>query len=81
MAKPVHAGSTNFDTYRQKNMQLASKVFEQTDYQEHAPISKNTSDLDNASHDIRVQARGRLTDDEFRNCIVKQEPVKRDYEG
>jgi|Transcript_15866 hypothetical protein len=81
MAKPVNAGSSKVDTYRQKQKQLASSVFEQTDYAEHAPITKKSVDIDNVGHDSRVRAKGRKTDDEFKQRVGGFEPVRRDYEG
>ena len=81
MAKPVNAGSTRTDTYRQKQKQLGSSVFEQTDYQEYAPINKKPIDIDNVGHDSRVQAKGRKTDNEFKQRVQGFEPHRRDQEG
>lgn len=50
MAKPINAGSTRTDTFRQRQKQLASSVLEQTDNMHHAPISKKAVDIDNAGH-------------------------------
>ena len=81
MAKPVNAGSTNVDTFRQRQKQLHSSVLEQTDYTHHAPISKKPVDMDNVGHNSRVQAKGRKTDAEFKQRVQGFEPVRRDYEG
>ena len=81
MAKPINAGSTRVDTYRQKQKQLNSNVFDQTDHSAHAPISRKPVDLDNVGHDARVTAKGRKTDAEFKQRVQGFEPVRRDYEG
>lgn len=47
MAKPMNAGSTNVDTFRQRQKQLASTVLEQSDQMHHAPITKKAIDIDN----------------------------------
>ena len=47
MAKPMNAGSTNVDTFRQRQKQLASSVLEQSDQMHHAPITKKAIDIDN----------------------------------
>ena len=78
MAKPVNAGSSRVDTYRQKQKQLGSSVFDQTDYSEHAPINKKPIDIDNVGHDSRVTAKGRKTDAEFKQRVGGFEPHRRD---
>lgn len=50
MAKPVNAGSTHVDTFRQRQKQLASSVLHGSDQQHHAPISKKAVDIDNVGH-------------------------------
>ena len=81
MAKPVNAGSSHVDTFRQRQKQLASSVFDQTDHMHHAPISKKAVDMDNVGHQNRVQAKGRKTDAEFKQRVQGFEPMRKDYEG
>ena len=69
MAKPVNAGSTNVDTFRQRQKQLASSVLHQSDQQHHAPISKKAVDIDNVGHQNKPQAKGRRTDAEFKQRV------------
>jgi len=54
--KPNNAGSTNVDTFRQRQKQLGSSVLPQTDQQAHAPLNKKAMDMDNYGHDSRVHA-------------------------
>lgn len=54
MAKPVNAGSTNVDTFRQRQKQLASSVLEQTDHTGHMPLTKKGVDMDNVGHEHTV---------------------------
>lgn len=81
MAKPINAGSTNVDTFRQRQKQLASSVLEQTDHQQYAPINKKAVDIDNVGHNSKVQARGRKTDDEFKQRVQGQEKTRANYDG
>lgn len=81
MAKPMNAGSSHVDTFRQKQKQLASSVLEQSDQMHHAPISKKAVDIDNFGHGSKAVAKGRKTDAEFKQGVRGFEPVKRDYEG
>lgn len=69
MAKPINAGSTRTDTFRQRQKQLASSVLEQTDHMGHAPINKKAVDMDNAGHSHTVQPKGRKTDAEFKQRV------------
>ena len=49
-AKPINVGSTQVDTYRQKQKQLHSNVFGEecrTDYSGHMPLNKKGIDYDN----------------------------------
>ena len=55
MAKPMNKGSTNVDTFGKRQQQLSSQVFEQTDYQGYAPLSKKKVDLDNLGDKKRQQ--------------------------
>lgn len=47
MARPFNKGSTKVDTFGKRQQQLSSQVFEQSDYQGYAPLSKKKVDLDN----------------------------------
>lgn len=80
-AKPINAGSTRVDTYGKKKQQLASNVFEQTDYSEHAPIKKTPVDINNHGVQKTTIAKGRKVDDEFKAGVRGFEPVKKDYSG
>ena len=81
MAKPVNAGSTRTDTFRQRQKQLASSVLEQTDNMHHAPITKKAVDMDNVGHSNPAKAKGRKTDAEFKQRVGGFEPIRKDYEG
>lgn len=45
------------------------------------PITKKAIDLDNVGHNSRVQAKGRKTDDEFKQRVQGFEKSKASYEG
>lgn len=47
MARPKNKGSTTVDTFGKRQQQLSSQVFEQSDYQGYAPLSKKKIDMDN----------------------------------
>ena len=81
MAKPLNGGSSNVDTFRQRQKQLASSVFDQTDHSQHAPITKKAIDVDNVGHKSKSTAKGRKTDAEFKQRVKGFEPVRANYEG
>lgn len=68
MAKPVNVGSTNVDTFRQRQKQLNSNVFgdAQTDYTGYMPLSKKGVDLDNLGAQKTTIPKGRKVDTEFK---------------
>jgi len=80
-AKPNNTGSTNVDTFRQRQNQLGSSVLPQTDHQAYAPLNKKAIDMDNFGHDSRVTAKGRKTDGEFKQRVQGFEPTRANYDG
>lgn len=54
MAKPVNTGPSKTDTFLQRQKQLASNVFEQTDYSGFRPMKKHGVDEDNFGHQHKV---------------------------
>jgi len=69
LEKPINVGSTNVDTYLQKQKQLHSNVFGEecvTDYQGYAPMKKKGVDVDNLGAEKTTIAKGRKIDKEFK---------------
>lgn len=80
MAKPVNSGPSKTDTFLQRQKQLASNVFEQTDYSGFRPIKKHGVDEDNFGHQHKAQPKGRKTaDEDFRARNPTFSPPKQNY--
>lgn len=77
-------GTGNQDPYRIKQNDLGSQIFEQTDYTEHMPLSKASSEaiLSKKLQKYKVrQFHGHKVNDEFKKWAPKQEVASENYDA